>query len=103
MPAAKFKTGSETPVTMDIAVGQSLMEGALAHGVSGIDAECGGALTCATCHVHVDDPWSDLLPAPGYDEVELLDMVEDRRPCSRLSCQLEMTLALDGIVVSVPG
>ena len=78
------------------------MRGAVAHDVPGVEAECGGALTCATCHVHVCEPWSERLPAVDLAESELLEMVDDCRPTSRLSCQIIISEELDGIEVAIP-
>jgi 2Fe-2S ferredoxin len=80
----------------------SVMEGALLHGVPGIDAECGGAAACATCHVYVDEDWRDRIPAPHPDEREMLEMATEPGPGSRLSCQIKVADALDGLVVFLP-
>ena len=88
---------------VDAANGTSIMESAIRNNVKGIDAECGGCLSCATCHVYVDEAWLAKLPAPDPDETDMLGFVAaEQRPTSRLSCQLKMSEALDGIVVSVP-
>lgn len=79
------------------------MRGAIDHNVPGIEAECGGCLSCATCHVYVDERFASILPPASRDEDELLTGVAaERRPESRLSCQLEMSGALEGLVVRVP-
>ena len=93
-------SGERRPVAVE--PGTSVMRGAIDHGLPGIVAECGGELTCATCHVHVDDAWATRLPPPGLAERELLEMVEDYRPSSRLSCQIIVDEALDGLVVTIP-
>lgn len=83
--------------------GTSVMEAAVAHGEDGIVAECGGSLMCATCHVYVDPAFSDLLAPPAEDEAEMLTCTAaERRPTSRLSCQLVLTDDLDGLVVEIP-
>lgn len=83
--------------------GVSLMQAATGVGVAGILADCGGDLNCATCHVYVDKAWADRLPAPLPDELERLESVAaERRPTSRLSCQIKLTAALQGLVVRVP-
>lgn len=88
---------------IDASSGASIMETAIRNNVKGIDAECGGCLSCATCHVYVDDTWFAKLPAPEPDESDMLGFVaSERKPTSRLSCQLVMNEALDGIVVQVP-
>ena len=79
------------------------MQTAIGHDVKGIDAECGGCLSCATCHVYVDGAWFEKLPAPDADEADMLGFVAaEQKPTSRLSCQLVLTGALDGIVVQIP-
>ena len=88
---------------VDAAVGASIMETAIRNNIKGIDAECGGCLSCATCHVYVDEAWFAKLPAPEADETDMLGFVaSERKPTSRLSCQLVMNEALDGIVVRIP-
>jgi 2Fe-2S ferredoxin len=78
------------------------METAIDHDVAGIIAECGGACSCATCHVYVDPAWLPKLPAPAPIEDGMLDCVLDRRPNSRLSCQIRIRDELDGITINVP-
>lgn len=79
------------------------MRGAIDHNIRGIDAECGGCLSCATCHVYVEAKFVPLLAPPSADESDLLTGVAaERRSESRLSCQIEMTEALDGLVVRIP-
>jgi 2Fe-2S ferredoxin len=78
------------------------MEVALQHGVEGIDGECGGACSCATCHVHIEDDWLDTVGVARGDEADLLSDVEERRANSRLACQIKISDALDGIRVKVP-
>jgi ferredoxin, 2Fe-2S len=86
-----------------VKIGQSLMQGATHAGVEAIAADCGGSLTCATCHIYVDAAWADKLPAPSADELAMLDMTaEPRQPTSRLSCQLVATPAMDGMVIGLP-
>lgn len=83
--------------------GQSLMRAALAAGVAGIAADCGGVLSCATCHVIVASEWAGRLPAPTADEQAMLEMTAaPREPGSRLSCQIVLTPALDGLVARLP-
>jgi 2Fe-2S ferredoxin len=84
-------------------VGKSLMRAALEADVDGIAADCGGCLTCATCHVIVDPAWAAQLPAPSADEESMLQMTASpRQATSRLSCQIEITPALDGLVATLP-
>jgi 2Fe-2S ferredoxin len=83
--------------------GESLMRAGVRAGIGGIEAVCGGVLSCATCHVHVAQDWMDRLPPPSDDELAMLEFVEaPRTRCSRLSCQIELTGALDGLTVTVP-
>jgi ferredoxin, 2Fe-2S len=89
--------------SIDVPVGTSVMEAAIHNNVRGIDAECGGCLSCATCHVYVDASSAAELEPPDASEIELLDGVAaQRRPESRLSCQLVMAPAMDGLVVQIP-
>jgi len=88
--------------TVEVAEGDSVMDGALDHNIPGIIGQCGGALTCVTCHCYVDAPWFERLPAPEADEVELLPFAEAVAPDSRLSCQIRLTAELDGITVRLP-
>jgi 2Fe-2S ferredoxin len=88
---------------IEVPAGTSVMEAAIHNNVRGIDAECGGCLSCATCHVYVDAFSTADLPSPDESELELLDGVAaERRPGSRLSCQLVMTPAMSGLVVQIP-
>ena len=93
--------GSER--SADVPAGRNLMEAAVAANIPGVIGECGGTLSCATCHVYVDDAWSAKVGGPGDFEEAMLDVTEaERTEASRLSCQIEMTEALDGIVLRVP-
>jgi 2Fe-2S ferredoxin len=84
-------------------VGDSIMQVATLDGVPGIEAICGGNCECATCHVYVDPEWLDKLPAPAANELETMESVAaERRPNSRLSCQIKLTDAMDGILVTIP-
>lgn len=82
--------------------GATVMETAIRNSVPGIVAECGGACTCATCHVHVDDAWTETVGEPSVMEEDMLDFAFDVRPNSRLSCQIKVRDELDGLVVHVP-
>ena len=89
---------------MEAPEGVSVMQAATGAGVRGIVAECGGSAMCATCHVYVDPAWVDRLPAPLSNELEMLECTADeRRPESRLSCQIKLTAELQGLVVRLPG
>jgi ferredoxin, 2Fe-2S len=84
-------------------VAQSLMRAAVGAGIDGIKADCGGMMTCATCHVFVDADWRARLPAPSLDEEAMLEMTAaPRQPGSRLSCQIVLASELDGLTVTLP-
>jgi ferredoxin, 2Fe-2S len=94
-------TGAET--TLELAEGWSLMQGATANGVEGILGECGGSCACATCHCYVDEARLADLPPPTDNELAMLEnAAAERRPNSRLACQIKATAALDGLVVHLP-
>jgi len=89
--------------SVDAGDGASVMLAALTHGVDGIVAECGGNAVCATCHVYVDEAWLPKLAPVAADEDDLLDgTATERLPNSRLSCQIKITPALDGLVLHLP-
>ena len=92
--------GSESVV--DVKPGLSVMEGAVKNNVRGIDADCGGACACATCHCYVDEAWQDKTGAKSAMEESMLDFAENVQPNSRLSCQIKVTEELDGLVVRLP-
>lgn len=92
--------GGETVV--ETKAGTSIMKAAVDNGVDGIVAECGGAMSCATCHVYFDPEWSEKLEEPQKMEKEMLEFVIEPHPTSRLSCQIKMQEELDGIVVHLP-
>ena len=92
--------GSEQSI--DVKPGQSVMEGAVKNNVPGIDADCGGACACATCHVYVDETWVDKTGKASAMEESMLDFAENVEPTSRLSCQIKVTDDLDGLIVRLP-
>ena len=103
MPRIIYVLADGERCEIDAAAGASIMETAIKNNVRGIDAECGGCLSCATCHVYVDEAWIAKLPPPEADESDMLGFVAaEQKPASRLSCQLKMTESLDGIVVNIP-
>lgn len=102
MPNVTFVLPNGERTTVRAEAGFTVMGVALRQGIDGIEAECGGCLSCATCHVVVDEAWSDKLRPIDEIEDEMLEMVPDRQPASRLSCQIKLTDALDGITVHVP-
>ncbi len=87
---------------IDAEAGSTVMETAIKHGVPGIEAECGGACACATCHVYVDEAWREKVGPPSPMEEDMLDFGYDVRANSRLSCQIKVTEALEGLVVVTP-
>jgi ferredoxin, 2Fe-2S len=88
--------------TVDGEIGSTVMETAIKNGVPGIEAECGGACACSTCHVYVDEAWRETTGEPAPMEEDMLDFAFEVKPNSRLSCQIKVTEALDGLVVSTP-
>jgi ferredoxin, 2Fe-2S len=82
--------------------GATVMETAVRNGIPGIEAECGGACSCATCHVYVDEEWEAVTGQPQPMEEDMLDFAFDVRPSSRLSCQIRVRPELDGLVVRTP-
>jgi 2Fe-2S ferredoxin len=91
-----------TEHALEVKTGLSVMEGAVKNNVPGIDADCGGACACATCHVYVDDAWLSKTGTKSAMEESMLDFAEGVEPNSRLSCQIKVTDGLDGIVVRLP-
>lgn len=91
-----------TRYELDASNGSTVMENAVRNSVPGIEAECGGACACATCHVYVDDTWAERVGSPSPMEEDMLDFAYEVRPTSRLSCQIKMTDELDGLLVHVP-
>jgi 2Fe-2S ferredoxin len=103
MPAVEFVLlASGETKKVEAENGRSVMETAQAHNVPGIIGECGGTMSCATCHVYVVDGWADKIPSPDPEETDLLEAVAEPRENSRLSCQIKMNDTLDGLVVQVP-
>ena len=102
MPKITFIDPHNTARTVNAEVGSTVMENAIKNGIPGIEAECGGACACATCHVYVDEAWFEKTGGPSPMEEDMLDFGFDVRPNSRLSCQIKVTEELDGLVVRVP-
>ena len=88
--------------TIEVENGLSVMEGAIQKDVPGIDADCGGSMACATCHVYVEEKWLDKLPKVEDAEVDMIDMAYEPKKNSRLSCQLIVSDELDGLTVTTP-
>jgi 2Fe-2S ferredoxin len=87
---------------VDAEPGMTVMEAAIKNSVPGIEAECGGACACATCHVYVDEAWVEKCGKPSEMEEDMLDFAFDVRPTSRLSCQIRVSDAIDGLIVRTP-
>ena len=102
MPKITFIDSAGTSRTIDAENGATVMETAIKNDVPGIEAECGGACACATCHVYVADEWSEIGGKPSQMEEDMLDFAFEVRPTSRLSCQIKVTPALDGLTVTTP-
>jgi len=88
--------------TVEGEVGSTVMETAIKNGVPGIEAECGGACACSTCHVYIDEAWREKVGEPSPMETDMLDFAYDVRPNSRLSCQIKVREDLDGLTVTTP-
>ena len=88
--------------TIDVTNGLSVMEGAVQNNIPGIDADCGGSMACATCHVYVKEEWFNKLPKKEDGEEDMLDMAFEPKKNSRLSCQITVTDELDGLTVNIP-
>ena len=88
--------------TVEIENGLSVMEGAIQNEISGIDADCGGAMACATCHVYVKEEWFNKIPKAEEAEVDMIDMAYEPKQNSRLSCQIIVSDELDGLEVTTP-
>src|SRR5436189_4965345 len=102
MPKSTYIEHNGTDHTIEDEIGSTVMEAAIQNGISGIEAECGGACACATCHVYVDEAWQEKTGEPSPMEEDMLDFAFDVRPTSRLSCQMKVREDLDGLVVRTP-
>lgn len=102
MAKITYITHDDQRFEVDAPSGSTVMEMAIKNSVPGIEAECGGACACATCHVYVDDAWKEAVGGPEAMEEDMLDFAWEVQPTSRLSCQVKVTDALDGLVVRIP-
>ena len=102
MPKITYNTNDDNSHTIDVQNGLTVMEGAIQNDIPGIDADCGGGMSCATCHVYVDEEWLDKLPDKEDGEEDMLDMAFEPKKNSRLSCQIIVSETLDGLVVKIP-
>ena len=101
MPKIVYIEADGTRKELEVELGYTVMEGATMNGVEGVEAECGGACSCATCHVYVDESWVRKIPAMDGMEDSMLDAAVDRKDNSRLTCQIQVTEELDGLIVKV--
>lgn len=103
MPKITYIEHNGTPHVVDVPVGHTVMEGARDNNIPGIEADCGGACACSTCHVYVDPEWAGKLPQKQAMEADMLDFAWEPDPVrSRLTCQIPVTNELDGLVVTMP-
>ena len=102
MPKITYIEHNGKEHTISVSNGLSVMEGAIQNDIPGIDADCGGAMACATCHVYVKEEWFNKLPKKEDGEEDMLDMAFEPKKNSRLSCQLMVSDQLDGLVVDLP-
>ena len=102
MPKITYIGHDGETTVLEVRAGLSVMEGAVKNNIPGIDADCGGACACATCHVYVDENWADKTGSQSAMEESMLDFAENVEPNSRLSCQIKVTDELDGLVVRMP-
>ena len=102
MPKISYILDDQNTKTVEVANGLSVMEGAVQNDIPGIDADCGGGMACATCHVYVKEEWFDKLPKKEDGEEDMLDMAFEPKQNSRLSCQILVSDELDGLTVSIP-
>jgi 2Fe-2S ferredoxin len=102
MPKITFIDSQGTARVVEGETGATVMETALKHGIPEIEAECGGACACATCHVYVDEGWFEKTGGPSPMEEDMLDFGWEVKPNSRLSCQIKVSEELDGLVVTTP-
>ncbi len=102
MTKITYKDFQGNSKTIEVENGLSVMEGAIQNDIPGIDADCGGSMACATCHVYVEEKWFNKITKAEDAEVDMIDMAHEPKKNSRLSCQLIVSDALDGLVVTTP-
>ena len=102
MPKITYKDNQGSSKTIEVESGLSVMEGAIQNEIPGIDADCGGSMACATCHVYVDNKWFEKLPKTEDAENDMIDMAFEPKKNSRLSCQIIVNEELDGLEVITP-
>ena len=102
MPKITYIDHKKNSKTIEVENGLTVMEGAIQNDIPGIDADCGGSMACATCHVYVEEKWLDKLPKAEDAEVDMIDMAYEPKKNSRLSCQIIVSDELDGLEVTTP-
>ncbi len=102
MPKIIFNDNKGNSNTIEVENGLSVMEGAIQNDIPGIDADCGGSMACATCHVYVEEKWLNKLPKAEEAEIDMIDMAYEPKKNSRLSCQIIVSEDLDGLTVTTP-
>ena len=102
MPKITYRYLEGESKTVEVENGLTVMEGALQNEIPGIDADCGGSMACATCHVYVEENWFNKLPKAEDAEIDMIDMAFEPKRNSRLSCQLIISKDLDGLIVTTP-
>mgnify|MGYP001432110478 CR=1 FL=1 len=102
MPKIIYNDNQGNSKTIEVENGLSVMEGAIQNDIPGIDADCGGSMACATCHVYVEEKWFNKIPKATEAEVDMIDMAYEPKKNSRLSCQLIVSKELDGLIVTTP-
>ena len=102
MPKITYIEATGATRTVEADTGSTVMETAIRNNIPGIEAECGGACACATCHVYIDEAWQEKVGGPSPMEEDMLDFGYDVKPNSRLSCQIKVTAEFEGLIVRVP-
>ncbi len=102
MAKITYITHNDEKYTVEVQNGLTVMEGAVQNDIPGIDADCGGGMACATCHVYVNDGWFDKIPSKEDGEEDMLDMAFEPKKNSRLSCQIIISDELDGLIINIP-
>ena len=102
MAKITYKDNQGNSKTVEVDSGLSVMEGAIQNNVPGIDADCGGSMACATCHVYVEEKWLNKLPKADEGEVDMIDMAFEPKKNSRLSCQIIVSDELNGLIINTP-
>ena len=102
MPKITYNDNQGNSKTIEVDNGLSVMEGAIQNDISGIDADCGGSMACASCHVYVEEKWLNKIPKAEEAEEDMIDMAYEPKKNSRLSCQLIVSDELDGLIITTP-